>query len=91
MHTTYTNTYKNHLSVEIRKGICGLPQARKLTNTVLKECLVKYDYFVTKCTPGLRKHTTKLVHCILVVDDFGVKFVDEENLIHLIVPLQHYC
>ena len=39
-------------------------------------------------TPGLWRHVTKPVLFSLVVDDFGVKYVGEEHVNHLIKALQ---
>ena len=39
-------------------------------------------------TPGLWRHVTKPVQFSLVVDDFGVKYVGEEHVNHLIKALQ---
>ena len=76
--------------MEINKGMYSLSQAEKLANILIKEGLSTHGYFETKYTSGLWKHTPKLVQFTFVVDNFGVKFVGEENLTHLIKSLQHY-
>ena len=68
----------------------GLPQAGKIANDLLKKRLAEFGYHETKYTPGLWKHNTRPVHFTLVVDDFGIKFVGEEHLQHLITSLKKY-
>ena len=41
-----------------------------------------------KYTPGLYLHKTRPISFTLVVDDFGVKYVDKENTLHLEKTLQ---
>ena len=77
--------------VEVRKGMYGLPQAGLLAQELLEERLGKQGYFQSKLTPGLWMHRTRPIQFTLVVDDFGVKYVGEENKQHLINALQsHY-
>ena len=45
--------YKGFLYCEIRKGFYGLPQAGKLTNTLLKQRLATCGYIECMHTPGL--------------------------------------
>ncbi len=42
-----------------------------------------------KCnTPGLWRHESRLITFTLVVDDFGVKFVNKANVDHLIASIK---
>ena len=76
---------------EIRTGMYGLPQAGRMAYTKLVNHLADDGYRPTGHTPGLFKHDTRPVTFNLVVDDFGVKFVGEENVAHLIATLKkHY-
>jgi hypothetical protein len=77
-----------HVMVEIRKGMYGLPQAGLIANERLIEYLAKYGYTPTKNTPGLFQHATRPITFALVVDDFGVKYVDQANAQHLISAIQ---
>jgi len=61
--------------LELRKAICGLPQAGSLANKHLKERLEPHGYREVLHTPGLWKHKNRPVQFSLVVDDFGVKHV----------------
>jgi hypothetical protein len=69
--------------VEIRKGMYGLAQAGRLASDHLKPHLAEWGYNECPRTPGLFKHATCPVTFTLVVDDFGVKYVGEENAKHL--------
>jgi len=59
-------------------------QAEILANKQLQKKLAKHGYFEVNHTPGLWRHVTRPVQFSLVVDDFGVKYVGEENAQHLI-------
>ena len=65
--------------VEIHKGMYGLPQAGILANNLLKTRLVKHGYYECPRTPGLWRHTWRPIMFVLVVDDFGVKYVGKEH------------
>ena len=77
--------------IEVTKGMYGLPQAGLLANELLKRRLNKHGYFQSKLVPGLWKHTTRPISFTLVVNDFGMKYVDKEHVNHLMSALQeHY-
>jgi len=73
--------------MEIRKGMCGLPQAGILANKLLKEHLVRHGYFEQSHTPGLWKHVSRHIWFNLCVDDFGIKYIGRE---HLQTFMMHY-
>jgi hypothetical protein len=74
--------------MEIRRGCYGLPQAGILANKLLKKRLAKHGYFELPHTPGLFKHISRPVQFTLVVDDFGIKYVGEDNLQHLLNAIE---
>ena len=74
--------------VEVRKGMYGLPQARKLANELLENRLNKDGYHQSKIVPGLWTHETRPISFTLVVDNFGVKYVGEEHADHLMSCLR---
>ena len=77
--------------VEIRRGMYGLPQAGLLSQELLEKRLNKHGYVQSDRTPGLWTHKWRPIQFSLVVDDFGVKYVGEENLTHLVNILkEHY-
>ena len=53
----------------------------------------KEGYYQTKHTPGLWTHETRQISFTLVVDDFGVKYVKDEDVHHLEKVLEafHPC
>ena len=55
----------------------GLPQAGILANKLLKTCLALHGYNEQPHTPG------RPVWFNLAVDDFGIKYIGDENLQHL--------
>jgi hypothetical protein len=69
--------------MEICKGIYSLPQAGILANKLLKKCLAIHGYYKQPHTPGLFNHETHPVWFNLAVDDFGIKYIGEDNLQHL--------
>ena len=73
--------------MEICRGMYGLPQAGILANKLLRERLAHYGYFEQPHTPGLWKHTSRPIWFNLCVDNFGVKYIGDNNLKHLFAAL----
>jgi hypothetical protein len=65
--------------IEITKGMYGLPQAGLLANEQLEVQLNKHNYKQSKLVPGLWSHSTRKIQFTLVVDDFGVKYIRQED------------
>ena len=61
----------------------GLPQATILANKLLKECLARHGYFEQPHTPGLWKHLSCPIWFNSCVDNFGIKYIGNDNLKHL--------
>ena len=77
--------------MKIRRGMYGLPQSGILANKLLKERLAKDGYFELPHTPGLFKHESRPVWFTLTVDDSGIKYIGQENALHLTTTLKkHY-
>lgn len=84
--TTLVHT-DGYVYMEIRKGMYGLPQAGILANQKLTKHLAQYGYEPTPHTPGLWRHQYRPITFSLVVDDFGIKYInvcDAEHLLHAI-------
>ncbi len=75
---------------EIRKGMCGLPQAGLIVQELLQERLAKNGYHQSKIIPGLWTHETWPITFTLVVDDFAIKYVRQEDANHLINAIKTY-
>jgi hypothetical protein len=76
--------------IEIHKGMYGLPQAGILANELLQRNLAKDGYRPTQHTRGLWKHDTRPVSLLLVVDDFGVKYIGREHAEHLMACIKKH-
>jgi hypothetical protein len=63
--------------IKIQKGMYGLPQAGILANELLQ-----------RNTHGLWTHDTHPISFLLVVDDFGVKYVGREHAEHLMTCIK---
>ena len=73
--------------VDIRQSIYGVPQVGALSNKFLKENLVPHGYFEVTHTPGLWRHIIHPILFSLIVDSFGVKYIDKADTDHLIDAL----
>jgi hypothetical protein len=66
----------------------GLPQACILANKLLAQCLGQHGYFKVQHTPSLWKHASHPICFNLCIDNFGVKYIGNENLKHLFAALR---
>lgn len=74
---------------EVHKAsMYGHPEAGRISYDALVQHLAKADYFPAAHTPGLFKHKTNSVQFILVVDDFGIKYINKSDAQHLIDHLK---
>jgi hypothetical protein len=79
------------LSLEVSKGMYGLPQAGRVASDALIPRLALAGYKPTGRTPGLFKHITNSIKFCLVVDDFLVGSCNPTHTEHLKATLQeHY-
>ena len=85
LHAHAKNIY---VYIEIRRSIYSSTQAGKLANKYLQDKLRPYGYCEVSHTPSLWKHIYRPINFSLVVDDFGVKYVGEDNARHLIDSLK---
>ncbi len=69
---------------KICKGMYGLPQAGIIAQELLEKRLAQHGYRQSKTTPGLWKHGTRPISFSLVVNNFGVKYIKEEDMQHLL-------
>ncbi len=70
--------------LEMRCTVWGLPQAGILANKLLRKCLLPQGYYKCANMSGLWKHIWRPISFTLVVDNFGVKYVGQEHVDHLI-------
>ena len=57
----------------------GLPQAGIISHKYLTNHLNKHGFKESKFTPGLWLYKQRNISFVLVVDDFGVKFVNSHD------------
>jgi hypothetical protein len=76
------------VNLEMRRAEWGLPQAGMLANKCLRQKLAPFGYYKSTNTPGLWLHNTQPISFTLVVDDFGVKYVNSDNVQHLIASIK---
>jgi hypothetical protein len=80
--------YKGYVYLEMRRVVWGLPQAGILANKCLCRKLEPFGYFEHVNIPGLWYHESCLILFTLVVDDFGVKYVNKEDVNHLVARIK---
>jgi hypothetical protein len=76
--------------VKVTHAMYGLPQAGSLGQDQLEQRLNQEGYYQSQIVPGLWKHKTKPIQFVLVVDDFGIKYINKDDLDHLIRTLEKY-
>ena len=79
--------HNGRVLARVDKGIYGLPQAGLLAQKRLIAHLAKNGYHQAKHTPCLFQHESRPVSAVLVVDDFGVKYVGRQHAEHLMAVL----
>ncbi len=72
----------------MRRAVWGLPQAGILANKKLKQKLAPFGYHECKNTPGLWYQETRSITFTLVVDNFGVKYVNKTDVEHFISSIK---
>jgi hypothetical protein len=66
----------------------GLPQAGIIMQELLEKRLRIAGYTQSKLTPGYWTHALHPISFTLVVDDFGVKYINKDNVKHLFEVLK---
>ncbi len=73
---------------KIRKGLYGLTQAGIIAQELPAKRLDKHGYHQSKITAGLWTHETWTITFTLVVDDFAIKIMGEDDTHHTINALK---
>jgi hypothetical protein len=81
--------HNGHVYLEIRRGMYGLPQAGIIANQLLTRRLQPHGYYQCRHTPGLWRHQWRPILFSLVVDDFGISYVDKQHADHLIHAIEN--
>jgi hypothetical protein len=74
--------------IEMRQAVWGLPQAGILANKRLRQKLAPFGYHDCVNTPGLWRHESRPLTFTLVVDNFGVKFINKKDVDNLISSIK---
>ena len=73
------------------RGAYGLPQSGRLANDPLRKRLTLAGYHEVPTTPGLWPHVCCPVQFVLIVDNFGFKYLGRKHADQLLGVLnQHY-
>ena len=71
--------HNGYVYCEIWKLMCGIPQAGIFSNKQLVQQLETKGYAPCKDTPGLQRSKWVPISFSLVVDNFGVKYVEKQH------------
>ena len=78
----YDKIHNGYVYARVKKAWYGLKEAGKIAHDDLVAHLKQYGYTETT-TPGYFRHDTRPICFTLVVDDFGIKYVNEDDVQHL--------
>jgi hypothetical protein len=87
-----THALNGFIYLEMQRAVRGLPQAGiLLANKLLCKQLLPHGYYECANTPGPWQHAMHKILFTQAVEDFGVKYVNQDNITHLIQSIkQHY-
>jgi hypothetical protein len=68
---------------EVQQGMYGLPQAGIIAQELLTKRLQQAGYRHSTVTPGYWRHEWRPISFTLVVDNFGVKYINKTDVDHL--------
>ena len=81
----------NYVYVKIKKGMYGLKQAAVLAYNKLVEVLKSNGYNPCPMSTGIWSHKSRRTKFCVCVDDFGIKYFNNDDADHLLNSLkQHY-
>jgi hypothetical protein len=79
-----------YIYCKIRQGMYWLPQVMIIAQELLTKRLMEHGYNQSKTMPGLWTHEWCPITFSLIVDNFGVKYIGEEHVQHLLQTVQKY-
>ncbi len=83
-------TQDGYVYCEITRAMYSLLQAGIIAQELLEKRLAEYGYHQSKIINNFWKHKTRPICFALVVDDFAIKYVNEEDAEHLINAIKKY-
>ena len=82
--------HNNYVYIRINKGMYGLKQAAVLAYNNLVNVMQQYGYSPCPMSPGIWTHNTRRTKFCLCVDDFGIKYFNQDDAEHLIQSLKNH-
>ena len=82
------SVHNSYVYIKIQKGIYGLKQAVVLAYTQVSNLLKKSGYQPIIRLLGMWKYHTRNTISCLCVDDFGIRYYNREDILHLENALQ---
>ena len=76
-------TVDGYVYARINRAWYGLRQSGKISHDDLVQHLAKHGYVRAGKTDGLFKHIVRDILFTLVVDDFGIKYTNKDDVLHL--------
>jgi hypothetical protein len=86
-----THALNGFIYLAMRQAVWGLPQVGILANKLLCKRLLPHGYFECVNTPGLWRHATHKILFRLVVDNFRLKYINQDNITHLTQSIKQHC
>jgi hypothetical protein len=83
--------YTGFVHLELRQAVWGLPQPGILANKCLQCKLAPLGYYKHVKTPGLWYHEKQPILFTLMVENFGVKYISQEDIGHLVGTIKSTC
>jgi hypothetical protein len=80
--------YNGYIHLELRRAVWGLLQAGILANKRLRQKLAPFGYFEHMNMPGLWYHELHPISFTLMVDNFGVKYKNKDDVDHLVASIK---
>jgi hypothetical protein len=83
-------TQDGYVYCKITRGMYGLPQSGIIAQELLEKRLAEYGYHQSKIINGFWKHKTRPTCFTPVINNFAVKYVNDEDVEHLINAIKKY-
>ncbi len=80
--------YKGFVHLEMQRAIWGITQAGILANKRLRRKLAPFGYYEHVSTPSLWYYKRRPILFTLAVNNFGVKYVNKEDIDYLIASIK---
>jgi hypothetical protein len=79
-HDLLPLVHNGFIYAKVRRGMYGLPQAGQIANNRLTAFLAPKGYVPVPVTPGLWRHDKSDLAFTLVIDNFGIKYTNPQDV-----------